>query len=525
MKLNFKNILLVFLIPIFLGIITSISLPPYNTIYINFITFPILLFLIIRINKESKIFSFIIGWVFGFGYFISNIYWISNALKFEEIFKPLIPITIVAIPIFLGLFYGLATFAISFFKLKKNLSTIILFSISFAIVEYFRGFIFGGFPWNLISYSWSNYINSIQLLSVIGTFSFNLLSLTFFTFPLVLFFNKSIKFKTIFFLSLIVCLIINNLYGMLSIREFSKNKINKLDFTIKIINPTIKIDRFFNIEDSEQIIKELISMSKPSLKKKSLYIYPEGVFSHIYFDDLKYYKDLFIKNYSSEDIIIIGMNTQKKNNNESKVFNSMIVVDNNLNLISKYDKIKLVPFGEFLPFENFFMKFGLKKITYGYKSFSKGNKRKIIDLENFNISFIPLICYEIIYSGNIKFEKNNYNFIINISEDGWFGETIGQNQHFSHSLFRAIEEGKNLLRSSNNGISAYINPIGIVVKQIKSTEKGVITIEEIYKTKKTIFSKYGNKIFLYFIIIYIILFFFIKKKEKRSNNEKRFFIH
>ena len=93
----------------------------------------------------------------------------------------------------------------------------------------------------------------------------------------------------------------------------------------------------------------------------------------------------------------MGINTQKKINNLSKIHNSMVVLDNNLNLISEYNKIKLVPFGEFLPFEKFFKKVGLKKISYGYESFSSGNVRNIISFDNRIFSFIPLICYEIIY--------------------------------------------------------------------------------------------------------------------------------
>ncbi len=157
----------------------------------------------------------------------------------------------------------------------------------------------------------------------------------------------------------------------------------------------------------------------------------------------------------------------------------------------------------------FFSKFGMKKITQGYKSFSPDNKREIISINNIN--FVPLICYEIIYSGKINSNKS-FDLILNISEDGWFGDSIGPYQHFSHSIFRSIEEGKNLIRSANNGISSFINPKGQIVDKIKSTEKGVIEIKSFEKTKKTLFSSFGNKIFFYFLLIYISLFFFLKNK-------------
>ena len=108
----------------------------------------------------------------------------------------------------------------------------------------------------------------------------------------------------------------------------------------------------------------------------------------------------------------------------------------------------------------------LKSLTNNYQSFSKGDERKIINIKqkNFSLNILPLICYEIIYSGKL-FDKSEFDFIVNVSEDGWFGRSIGPKQHFSHSILRAIESGKYVLRSSNNGISAIVNPMGVVEKR------------------------------------------------------------
>ena len=193
----------------------------------------------------------------------------------------------------------------------------------------------------------------------------------------------------------------------------------------------------------------------------------------------------------------------------------MVVLDNEMNLLYEYNKNKLVPFGEFLPFEKYLGKIGLKKVTQGYQSFSSGKSRELIFIDDKKFNFIPLICYEIIYSGKIYPILNDTSFIINISEDGWFGNSIGPYQHFSHSIFRAIEEGKNVIRASNNGISAFIDSNGIIVNKKESTEKGVIEVNNYKDVKRTLFSKFGNKIFFYFLIFYISLIFFLKKKENK----------
>ena len=185
-------------------------------------------------------------------------------------------------------------------------------------------------------------------------------------------------------------------------------------------------------------------------------------------------------------------------------------------MINSYNKINLVPFGEFLPFESLLKKIGLKTITNNYNSFSKGNKRNPMNIKIDNISFkiLPLICYEIIYSGKL-FDKSNYDMIINISEDGWFGQSIGPKQHFIHSIYRAIESGKYVMRSSNNGISAIINPLGVIEQEVSFGETGYIDFNQIKKIQPTVFSKYGNKIFLLIILLYIFFIF----SFNRTKNE------
>ena len=146
-----------------------------------------------------------------------------------------------------------------------------------------------------------------------------------------------------------------------------------------------------------------------------------------------------------------------------------------------------MPFGEFLPLENLLSKIGLKSLTNNYQSYSASKERKLFSFkEHLDIKILPLICYEIIYSGSLSKEVD-YNFIINISEDGWFGNSIGPSQHFAHAIFRSIENGKYTLRSANNGTSAIINPIGLVIDKIETNNEGTILLTEIKEVDKTIF--------------------------------------
>ena len=245
MTLFLQNKILIYIIPFILGLITSFSLPPYSFFFINFITFPLLLICLISNYKKGKWSSFTIGWMFGFGYFISNLYWITNSLTFEENFKPLIPISLILIPLFLGVFYGITTLACSFFSLNKKFSSILIFSIFFSLIEFVRSFILGGFPWNLIVFSWTDYLPFLQVLSLIGTYSFNLLSVTIFLIPTIILFNYTKNTKLIFLVFATVILIINFFYGSLILKNNKKINETNLNFVIKIISPKIDINRFF----------------------------------------------------------------------------------------------------------------------------------------------------------------------------------------------------------------------------------------------------------------------------------------
>ncbi|MDB2442238.1 apolipoprotein N-acyltransferase, partial [Candidatus Pelagibacter bacterium] len=138
----------------------------------------------------------------------------------------------------------------------------------------------------------------------------------------------------------------------------------------------------------------------------------------------------------------------------------------------------------------------------------KGNKREILEInrEDFSLKILPLICYEIIYSGKI-FKNSNFDLIVNISEDGWFGKSIGPKQHFAHSIFRSVESGKYLLRSTNNGIAAIISPLGVIEQKVEFGKSGYVDFKEAKKIKPTLFSKYGNKIFIILILLYIFIIF------------------
>ena len=493
--------------------LTSLSLPPFNYFIINFFTFSLFFYFLIKksINLKNKKLFFIYGWIFGFGYFFTNLYWISISLTFDQNYKFLIPLTIFLIPSFLALFYGLVSFLFLIFKTKNILSSLLLFSLIFGATEFIRGIFLTGFPWNLIVYSFSNQLEFISIISIIGTYGLNLFCILIFTCPAVLFIKNTKNGKIFNFLVLFTVILIF-IYGSMYKKKFDNITENDFNFKIRVIGSQIGLERFYLDVDPIIIIKDLIKLSKPDLNEKTIFVWPEGIIPDITRENLVEYKWLFNENFNENHLFIIGINSHSIKNGSKSSFNTFSVYDDNLNLINSYNKINLVPFGEFLPIENVLKNIGLRSLTNNYQSFSSGSKRDIIEInqQNFYLKILPLICYEIIYSGKL-FKDTNFELIVNISEDGWFGKSIGPKQHFSHSIFRAIESGKYIVRSSNNGIAAIINPLGIVEQSIEFGQSGYIDLSKTKKIQSTIFSKYGNKILVLLILLYILLIFLLNK--------------
>ena len=227
MKTILKEKLLFFVIILILGMLTSFSLPPYNFFLINFVTISALFVLLIKQRlKLNKIEYFFYGWIFGFGYFLSSLYWITISLTFDETFKLLIPLAILLIPSFLGIFYGLATFFFSYFKKFSNVSLVLTFSTLFSISEFLRGYILSGFPWNLISFSFSEFLPLLQILSFTGTYSFNLLCLTLFTLPSFFYLKKN-KFDIHFLILFGLLTLSGIIFGQLSINKSKYSSVKK----------------------------------------------------------------------------------------------------------------------------------------------------------------------------------------------------------------------------------------------------------------------------------------------------------
>ena len=505
-----------YVIPFIFGSLTILSFEPFNLTIINLIIFPLFFYFIVYINKKSKSVYrikpykknlFIFGLVFGFGFYLSGISWIANSLTFDENFKNLIPLAIIFIPLFLSLFVGLITLLVGPY-LKLNFASLLIFSAGLSFSDYLRAHLFTGFPWNLWAYSTTSLNEILQIINLIGLYSYNLIVITIFTFPVIFLFKISKIKKILSTIFIILSIFSLYIYGNYEINKNKDTFSNSEKTYVKIISPNFDLKYGLNIKEIEDRFQKLVRYSDPDKEKKTLFIWPEGVFSGYSYDQILMFKEVIFKNFSNKHYIIFGTNTS--NSIKSGFYNSILVVNNNFDVVQSYNKRKLVPFGEFLPFEKILNYFGLKKITEGHGSFLKGkeNKNLIID----NLSILPLICYEVIFTELIQNSEESTNLIVNISEDGWFGKSIGPHQHFAKSIFRAIENNTFLLRSTNQGLSAIIDNKGNIIKKMNINEAGNIEFEvPLIKSNKI----KNDLIFFILLITYLLIFWIYNKQNEK----------
>jgi apolipoprotein N-acyltransferase len=175
----------------------------------------------------------------------------------------------------------------------------------------------------------------------------------------------------------------------------------------------------------------------------------------------------------------------------SRAYNSIYVIDHDGTILSVYDKLNLVPFGEFLPFQSAMEKLGFTQITKVQGGFIPGTRRRPIELPR-TPRVLPLICYEVIFPGDITRRDERPAWIVNLTNDGWFGDSPGPYQHLQQARLRAVEEGLPIVRAANTGVSAIIDPLGRTVAQLGLGSEGILDAALPASISPTVYSRMGD---------------------------------
>lgn len=464
-----------------LGLLSALLFAPINFFPIGFLAFSIVLILI---DKEKPRKSFYLGWFFAFGHFAAGLYWISISL-FVDIahFWWLLPFSLSLIPATLALYLALCCYfyrqICDKFQIKDKIIKIFLFSFLWLIFEILRSILFSGLPWNLLGYSFFFWDLMPQIASKITVYGLSFLAILFFSIPYFCYQNNLKNKKNLIFLifcSILLIFII--IFGYFQINSGQNHsKLAK----IRLIQPNIKQEDKWNEESRYNSFLKNITLSRGNFmsqkgQKPDYIIWSEASIPYILGNDRKLLLNKIATIIPENSLLITGAPRAKydKNYQIEKIWNSIFVINSDAQIINFYDKSHLVPFGEYIPFSGF-LPF-LSKITYGSLDFSSGNGNKTIKLSK-NTSFSPLICYEIIFPWKIIDQNNRPDFIINITNDAWFGKSSGPFQHLDMARMRAIENKIAVIRVANSGITAIIDKNGRVIKKIPLNDEGRLDFE------------------------------------------------
>ena len=453
----------------------DLALAPFYFVPVLFFSFP---FFYVKLRKaENCKQAFWSGWWFGFGYFVFGLYWISNSLLVDLSFAWLIPFAVSLIPAAAAIFTGLVAY---FFK-KLELHSPIHLALLWVIAEYLKGvFPFGGFPWNNIGYATLFSQHYAQIASVGGVYFAGVVI------TIVALFPTYYKNKKGMYLGLIM-LIGPFIYGYGSMAAYHGFEPQK---TVSIIQPNIQ--QTMKWDPNLMRLNFFDTLTLAAQSSADITIWPESSVPYSIERDPPV--RMKIGSITPKNGITVASSTRVEGDRE-KIWNSLYIIDSNSEIKDHYDKHHLVPFGEYVPFRNVLP---IDKITPGMMDFSAGTEGKIISANG--MKFLPLICYEIIFP---QYADGDYDFIVNTTNDAWFGNSTGPQQHLAMAQMRAIEQGRAVLRSANTGVSAIIDPFGRIISKIDYGKQGVINAKIPLKTY-TIYSEFGDLIFLFLALSGII---------------------
>ncbi|WP_295852105.1 apolipoprotein N-acyltransferase [Tardiphaga sp.] len=466
------------------GAVSSLAMAPFNAWPVLFITFPVVVWLIdgATAGKMRGVpAAAMAGWWFGFGYFVPGLYWIGYAFLVDaQTFAWLLPAAVAGLPAYLALFTA-AGFALARFMWTKDYSRVLTLAACLTIAEWLRGHVLTGFPWNTFGYALTEPLALAQSAALVGLWGLTFVTVAIFAAPAVLIDGRSRTQRPWLAAALAIALLVAmGGYGMIRLARSPTQLVAGVK--LRIMQPNLRQDVRFNYAAKADVMKKYLALSDRATGPQStgvgaatILIWPESAFPFFLSrepDAMAQIADLLPKG----TVLVTGAVRPPDLPPGSKVtraYNSVFVIDHDGTILSVYDKLHLVPFGEYLPFQNLMEKLGFQQLTKQTGGFIPGDRRRTLEIPN-TPRMLPLICYEAIFPGDITTSGDRPGWIVNLTNDGWFGISTGPYQHLQQSRVRAIEQGLPLVRAANTGISAVVDPVGRITARLELGAEGVL---------------------------------------------------
>ncbi|OFW87337.1 MAG: apolipoprotein N-acyltransferase [Alphaproteobacteria bacterium RIFCSPHIGHO2_12_FULL_45_9] len=460
-KENLKNQLRVnpFFASLVLGHLAAYGMGPYYAWPVLLICLSLYWVNLTSLADDKTWKSFLSGFLFGFGYFVSSLWWIGNALLVGgNEFKWAYPFAAGGLPLLLAIFPMIATGLIRLFAKGRSFTSFIVFIAAMFLAEFARGTMFTGFPWNLFGMSWTDNLAMLQILSVGGVYLLSALTIFMFTAPAFAFKGKAHRALRGVVLTLAIgCGAGLYMFGNMRLAEHPTTY-NK-DVVVQMIQPNIPQEDKWNSGKRWDNFRNTLSLIEPidnwQDAKTRVVVMPETTLTYHDLQTEQAMESLHgrISGYSEKNIYVLSGALLR---DDAGYHNSLIVLDKDLNFLESFDKFHLVPFGEYIPFQNYIP---IPTVTQ-FSGFVEGTGPRTLTHPNLP-PFSPLVCYEVIFPGKVAGTPRP-DWLVNVTNDAWYGVSPGPFQHLAHAQYRAIEEGLPMVRVAQTGVSAVFDAYGRV---------------------------------------------------------------
>ncbi len=478
------------------------------------------------------------GWWWGFGFFAFGLSWIGEAFLVEaEVFAWLLPFAVTLLPAGLALFMA-AAMAFATRLARPGMLRVLAMAAAFGITEWLRGHILTGFPWNVLGYALTYPLPLMQWASVFGIYGLTVLTVIAFMAPAVLLARsvqvgeaaekRRLRRAAVGAFALpLVMLGVGAVWRGMALGPYDAARAASPQPVVRIVQPSVLQRDKWRAEHQRRIFEEHLALSVRDAQGRvdgaagvALIVWPEAAMPFRPLDTPAALAEIG-RMLASDTVLISGALVVEEaapgSGSGRRVFNSLLAFGEGGRLVGRYDKTHLVPFGEYLPLQKLLEGLGLRQLTQLRGGFAAGaNPRPFLTLPSTG-SFGPLICYEAIFP-DLRFAPGERpRALINVTNDGWFGNSIGPRQHLHQATVRAVEHGLPLLRAANNGISAVIDPYGRIWSRLELNARGALDSVLPTAIGISIYSRWGDWILTFMIGLPMACILLLKLRMRALN--------
>lgn len=483
-----------FILAVISGALLIFSFAPFDFSPLAWIAIALLL---VSIQGKNLKTSFILGMLTGLVYFIGTVYWVSHSMyMYGNLPIVLTLFFMLLLCLYLSLYVGVFTLTFNFLSERSPLPASFICPVLWVSLEFARAHALTGFPWAILGYSQYRLLTFIQIADIAGIYgvSFVVASLNGMLFDMVRYRKNRIMQPladrwplTLSVLFVAITLLTVVIYGSVRMSEGEDDQ----KIRVSVIQGNIPQDQKWDVNFQQDVISRYETLTTVSYANSpDMVVWPESAVPFVFGSDEAFTERLVRFQEQSGSYLLFGSVTSKNRSKESNgIANSAVLLAPGGRLISMYDKIHLVPFGEYVPLAS--MLPFVKKMVSAVGDFVAG--REYVVMETPVATIGNLICYEIIFPGLVReFAVRGADLLVTITNDAWFGETSAPYQHFSMAVFRAIENRMPVVRSANTGISGFIDSKGRILKKSGIFVEAVLTGEVARGRGKSFYTAYGD---------------------------------